>query len=257
MNGLCIHAGAEKVERGQLALVFTPQRTDTWVPIAHDRFLGGVIEHLQVSGLSIVNEAHALTKDGNRYFGLLQVANGHNPGDYGIVVGVRNSHDKTFPAGLVVGAAVFVCDNLSFSGEIKLARKHAVFVERDLPQLIARAVGQLTDQRRKQDLRFDAYKHTEFTDAEAHDLLIRAIDARVLPVTKLPEVLTEWRTPRHPEFAKDGKTGWRMFNAVTEIIKGNLDFLPRRTQAMHGLLDIACKIDGKMVVGTVETANAA
>jgi hypothetical protein len=33
------------------------------------------------------------------------------------VLGLRNSHDKRFPAGLVGGSAVFVCDNLAFSGE--------------------------------------------------------------------------------------------------------------------------------------------
>lgn len=256
MNGLCLHTGARNVDIAQLSLVKTPERTDTWVPIPHDRFLGGVIEQLQAAHMTVVSQAHALAHEGDRYFGLLQVVNGSNHDDYGMVVGVRNSHDKSFPAGLVVGASVFVCDNLSFSGEIKLARKHTVFVERDLPQLIARAIGKLTDQRNLQDLRFGAYKQTEFTDAQAHDLLIRALDAQVLPVTKLPEVLTEWRTPRHPEFSKDGKTAWRLFNALTEGLKGNLNELPKRTQAAHGILDIACKIDGKLVVGTVEDANA-
>ena len=139
MNGLMLHTGAQTVELAQMGLVQTPERTDTWVPIAHDRFLGGVIEQLQAAHMNIVSRAHGLTRDGARYFGLLQVVNGTNHNDYGMVVGVRNSHDKSFPAGLVVGASVFVCDNLSFSGEIKLARKHTVFVERDLPQLIARA----------------------------------------------------------------------------------------------------------------------
>ena len=54
--------------------------------------------------------------------------------DYCWVLGLRNSHDKTFPAGIVAGASVFVCDNLSFSGEIKFARKHTRFIVRDLPQ---------------------------------------------------------------------------------------------------------------------------
>jgi hypothetical protein len=58
------------------------------------------------------SEAHGLTRDGRRYFGLLQVANGTNPDDFGLVVGVRNSHDRSFPASLVLGAACFVCDNL-------------------------------------------------------------------------------------------------------------------------------------------------
>jgi hypothetical protein len=250
-SNLILHTGANAVERGQLALVATPPRTSTWVPIPHDRFLAGIIGELQANHLTIVSESHGLTKDGARYFGLLQVANGRNADDFGMVIGVRNSHDKSFPAGLVVGASVFVCDNLSFSGEIKLARKHTVFVERDLPQLIHRAMGQLTDQRGKQELRFASYKHTEFSDAQAHDLIIRAVDARVLPVTKVPDVLKEWREPRHEEFRADGKTGWRLFNAFTEVAKGNLDFLPRRTQALHGLLDIACKIDGKPEMLTV------
>lgn len=248
---LILHTGAKAVERGQLALVKTPARTSTWVPIAHDRLLNGVIESLESNHLTIINESHGVTTDGARYFGLLQVANGQNADDFGMVIGVRNSHDKKFPAGLVVGASVFVCDNLSFSGEIKLARKHTVHVQRDLPQLIGRAMGQLGTQRSKQEARFAGYKATEFSDAQAHDLIIRAVDARVLPVTKLPDVLREWREPRHQEF-RQGKTAWRLFNAFSEVAKGNLDFLPRRTQALHGLMDIACKIDGVPVTATLE-----
>lgn len=168
-----------------------------------------------------------------------------------MVIGVRNSHDKSFPAGLVVGASVFVCDNLSFSGEIKLARKHTSNINRDLPQLISRAMGQLTDQRGKQDQRFAAYKGTEFSDAQAHDLIVRAVDAQVVPVTYLPGVLKEWREPRHVEFRANGKTAWRLFNSFSECLKGNLDYLPKRTQALHGLMDIACQIDGKPVLGTM------
>lgn len=177
-----------------------------------------------------------------------QLANGHNADDFGMVIGVRNSHDKKFPAGLVVGASVFVCDNLSFSGEIKLARKHTVHVNRDLPMLVNRAMGQLVTQRDKQDARFASYKTTEFTDAQAHDIVIRALDTQVCPVTYIPEVLKEWREPRHEEFRANGKTAWRLFNAFTENLKSNLEYLPRRAQALHGLLDTACKIDGKVII---------
>jgi hypothetical protein len=45
--------------------------------------------------------------------------------------------------------------------------------------------------------------------------------------------------PRHAEF-REGRTAWRFFNSVTEVLKGNLTELPRRTQALHGLLDSAC-----------------
>lgn len=237
---LMLHAGANKVEREQLELVETPQRTASWVPIPHHTLLNGIQDTLQHAGLTVVSEAHGLTKDGARYFGLLQVVNGHADSDFGLVVGLRNSHDKMFPAGLVVGASVFVCDNLSFSGEIKLARKHTAHVERDLPMLIERAVGKLGDMRHTQETRFLGYKQHELTDSHAHDLIIAALDAQVMPVTRIPDVLQEWRNPRHSEFAANGKTAWRLFQAMTEVLKGNIDALPRRTQALHGLLDVAC-----------------
>jgi len=227
------------VPRAQVAGVTTPPRTPSWVPIAHARLLDGVQASLEHAGLSVVSEAHGLSRDGARYFGLLQVVNGRPDGDFGLVVGLRNSHDKSFPAGLVVGAHVLVCDNLSFSGEVSLARKHTAHVERDLPQLIDGAVGRLGDLRRTQEQRFAAYKGHELADGATHDLLIQALDARVVPVTRLPDVLREWREPRHPAF-RTGKTAWRLFNAFTEALKGNLDALPRRTQALHGLLDGAC-----------------
>jgi hypothetical protein len=70
--------------------------------------------------------------------------------------------------------------------------------------------------------------------------VIQALDARVVPVTRIPLVLQEWRQPRHLEFREGDRTAWRLFNAFTEALKGNLDALPGRTQALHGLLDSAC-----------------
>jgi hypothetical protein len=53
-------------------------------------------------------------------------------------------------------------------------------------------------------------------------------------------LLQEWRDPRHQEF-RQSKTAWRLFNAVTEVLKkGALDRLPRRTTAFHGILDGHC-----------------
>ncbi len=238
-SNLILHCGAAAATREQIAAAFTPERTASWVPIKHASLLDGVQAALERTGLSVVTEAHGLTRDGARYFGLLQVANGHNADDFGLVVGLRNSHDKSFPAGLAVGASVFVCDNLSFSSEVKLSRKHTAYIERDLTQLIERAVGQLGTQRRTQDERFLSYKSHELTDGQAHDLIVQALDARVVPVTAIPDVLKEWREPRHPEF-REGRTAWRLFNSFTEALKGNLDALPRRTQALHGLLDSTC-----------------
>jgi hypothetical protein len=118
-----------------------------------------------------------------------------------------------------VGSSVFICDNLSFSSEITVARRHTTHVKRDLPQLMARAVGQLSRKWANQDKRFDAYKQHELSNVQAHDLLIRALDVRAVTTTQIPHILTEWRAPRHPEFVQAGPTAWRFFNACTEIAK--------------------------------------
>jgi len=97
------------------------------------------------NGLVVGTQAHSLSHGGLRYFGLMEVQRAESDEDYCWVLGLRNSHDKTFPAGITAGASVFVCDNLSFSGEVKLARKHTTHITRDLPRLVQSAVGKLMD----------------------------------------------------------------------------------------------------------------
>src|SRR4029077_14854587 len=178
-SNLILHCGASKVERGALELVRTPDATSSWQPVGHYDLLTQVEKALTSRNLSVVSEAHGITKDGNRYFGILQVSNqslGKQATDYGYCVRLRNSHDRRVPVSLAVGASAFVCDNLSFSSEITAFRRHTVYVKRDLPNLMARAVAQLSDKWSDQQTRFDAYKGHELSNVQAHDLLIRALD---------------------------------------------------------------------------------
>jgi hypothetical protein len=59
-----------------------------------------------------------------RNFGILEVRNGSLHSDYGLAVGLQNTHDRTYPAGLAFGSRVLVCSNLSFVHEVTLARRH-------------------------------------------------------------------------------------------------------------------------------------
>ena len=151
MLNLMLHCGAQKIDRPNLVDAPTPPRTRTWVPVPHNRLLDLVEETLTGNQMRVVNQAHALSKDGHRYFGLMEVVNGQSADDYNLVVGVRNSHDQTFPAALAIGSGVFVCDNLAFSAQVTIARRHTRFIERDLPNVVQRAVGQLTEIRVHQD----------------------------------------------------------------------------------------------------------
>jgi hypothetical protein len=236
---LILHCGASAVELNQVARVDTPRPTETWHPIPHHQLIDTVQRTLATANLKIGSQAHSLTHDGSRYFGIMEIIQRRKSSDdYCWVLGLRNSHDKTFPAGMVAGCSIMVCDNLSFSGEVKIARKHTRFINRDLPQLVSRAVGMLHDKWNQQDRRIDAYKDCGLNDQAAHDLIVRSVDVGVCANSYIPDVLKEWREPRHEAFQQ--RNVWSLFNAFTEALKqGSLAELPKRTLALHGLLDVA------------------
>ncbi len=239
MSSLCLHTGAKIIEMEQLRNVVTPEATPTWTPVAHDALVDSVKGSLVSSGANIVKEEHALYRDGARYFGLLHLSENNDGGN--TVIGIRNSHDKTFPAGLSLGNHVFVCDNLSFSGDVTVARKHTRFIGRDLDRLIYFAVGKLADLRQKQLIRFAAYKGRELSDVEAHDLIIRALLAHIISGEAVTKVVGEWRKPAHDEFAP--RNVWSLFNDFTEVLKGIApQAAVRRTMTLHGLLDAHCQL---------------
>ncbi len=235
MVNLLLHCGSEQVPREDLYRTRTPAATRTWQPIPHSLLLQQVEATLPRFGMRVVNQAHGLSHEGNRYFGLLEIANGSNHPDYSRVLGIRNSHDKRFPAGLVLGNQVLVCDNLSFSGEIKVARKHTSMILNDLPLMINDAVGKLHDSWHEQDRRIVRYQDCHLADAVMHDLTIHALDRGVICGSQVPKVLREYREPSHEAFRP--KNLWSLFNAFTEVLKGNLGILPDRTQKLHRLCD--------------------
>jgi Domain of unknown function (DUF932) len=235
---LILHCGASHVDLKDVRKVKTPHATSSWHPIPHHELITTVQNTLKRTNLRIGNQAHSLSHEGQRYFGLMEIhAKEDDQGeDYCYVLGLRNSHDKQFPAGIVAGAAVLVCDNLSFVGDIKFARKHTRHINRDLPQLVSRSIGQLMAKWHQQDTRIAAYKEAEIYDTQAHDLIIRATDVGVCSNRLIPNVLHEWREPKHGAF--EGRNVWSLFNAFTESLKeGSLQELPKRTEALHGLLD--------------------
>src|SRR5271170_7786217 len=107
---LILHCGANLVKRRDVESVPTPRSTATWTPIPHTTLIHRVEQALTANNLKIGSYAHSLTHDGMRYFGLMEIQNRQaGSDDYCWVMGLRNSHDKTFPAGITAGASVFVC----------------------------------------------------------------------------------------------------------------------------------------------------
>ena len=233
---LCLHAGGSQADLDTVARVPTPPPQGIWHPIPHMQLIDTVRGAMQRGGLTIEQEVHALGNEGQRYFGLLEV---RGTQDYSLIIGLRNAHDKKFVAGLVIGSGVFVCDNLAFSGEVVIGRRHTTHINSDLPRLVHSAVGRVFDMKQTQETRLQAYKEQELKTFTSDHLLVEMLRAKIISGSQIPKVLEAYERPEQGNSAFGNKmTAWRLFNATTEVLKGsNVFTLPRRTQALHGLMD--------------------
>jgi len=232
---LCLHCGASEVERQALEGVVLPPTTKSYTPVGHNVLLDLAEDMLGDVGFRFGNSAHSLTHDGSRYFGLVQLLNGTEYEQHALVMGIRNSLDKRFPAGFSFGAVVFVCDNLSFTGENVIKRKHTPNIMRDLPDMIAEAVSSTKVMRDDQERRFEQYQGFRLTDQQADHVIVNMLRAGVVNTSRVEKVVREWDEPSH-DFG--GRTAWRLFNATTESLKGlNLHDMPTRTIGLQSLMD--------------------
>ena len=104
-----------KLTREELARVATPAATATHKPIPHIAVVDKLIEALSFRQIGVVLEEYAVSADGRRMFGVMDLSSGFDGCRFAI--GLRNSHDKSFRLSCTVGLRVFVCENLAFHGE--------------------------------------------------------------------------------------------------------------------------------------------
>src|SRR5581483_38319 len=194
MNGLMLHCGGQLKPREEVFAVAVPEQTATYMPLPYESFISRIEKQLSVEGMRISEERLALAKEGQRLFGLLAL---QMPGmakeDYGCVLGLRTSYDRSFANGVCIGASVFVCDNLSFSGEVTFERKHTANMLRDLSWMISETVSSLPSRFAAQAKAFEAMKQRELSDRDAHDLTIQLFDVGAIGVLEIPKVIKEWR----------------------------------------------------------------
>lgn len=214
---LVAHCGARKITRGELAGLPVPEATRTHQPLGHHAVVLALVESLSFRRISVVRDEYAVTPDGMRMFGVMDLDMEYSECRFSI--GLRNSNDRTMRLALTAGYRVLVCDNMAFAGDftpvlyrhthrLELAEVISVGVDR-----IQRNFAQLREQ-------VTGWQERGLGDEEAKLLIYRAFVDRELPLPRrlLHTVHGQYFEPGYAAFRP--RTMWSLSNAFTTAFKG-------------------------------------
>jgi hypothetical protein len=224
---LISHVGTRKIARYELGMIPTPPATETHQPVPHLNIVEAIAESLELRKLRVVRDEYAVSKDGMRMFGIMEVEEHLQPTGFHsrtedkmfrFAIGLRNANDKTMRLGLTAGYRVVVCDNMAFAGDFVPAfHKHSKRL--DLSQVISLAVDKI--QRNFIPLRkqIDEWREFPLTDDDAKVIIYDAFrsPSLKLPLRFLHSAHRHYFDPLDKEFTE--RSFWSLSNAFTSMIK--------------------------------------
>ena len=212
-----------KIGRMELAQIPVPEATRTHRPVPHHEIVEALVETLSFRHIGVVNEEYAVSTDGMKMFGVVDLESQMEGCRFSI--GIRNSHDKSLRLGLTAGIRVFVCSNMAFSGEFTpvLAKHSKSF---NLVDTLSVGVDRIQRNFEPMQRQVEGWRQTQITDAQAKLIFYAAfIDGKLdAPKSLLSDVHRLYFEPEHPEFS--ARTMWSLSNAFTSAFK-KLDPVPQ------------------------------
>lgn len=215
MSQLIVHAGGREATLEEVMAVQAPPPEGRWFPISHSVVLDRVRSTLDEAGFVVAKERYALSQDNHRFFGVLDMQSQLSSG-VALSVGVRNSTDKKFPIGFCAGSRTFVCDNLAFSADLLLSRKHTRNGAARFSEDIAAAMPKLEEFQDIEAYRIKRMKEAAVSDMQAESFILRAYDRGIISAQLIGDVLREWRIPSYEEFQP--RTLWSLVSAFTTVL---------------------------------------
>lgn len=203
------------INREALRALPIPEATDTFKPIPHYELVENILKSLSYRRLSVVREEYAVSPDGMKLFGLIELDVEY--GGVRFAIGLRNANDKSMRVGLVAGYRVTVCENKMLTGDFQpMLAKHSknfnlldglsVAVDR-----IQRNIGEVSDQ-------IGRKKVTLLSEDNARSLIYQGFLEQKFPISLLRSVHREYFIkPSFEEFV--GRNLWALENAFTTVFK--------------------------------------
>lgn len=217
-----------RVEELSAIAVPVPSETRTYLPLSHYDAVNNIIKSVSHLGYQVIEENYGLSSDGQRLFGVLKLDSGVN--DYTYAIGLRNSYDKSLSYAIAAGFQVFVCENLCFSGDRIVFRKHNHQLRP--VQAVNEALVNLPSRYNALHDRIEFLKTENLSGDSAARLLVRMAEGGVINSNDIIPIWKEYQSPHHEEFAVPTK--FALLMATTERLKGWRS--PNRLDESHRLL---------------------
>ncbi len=234
--GLLLSSSEKFVGRNEIAMVQTPEGTDTWHPVPHLQVIESVESIVHKQGWKICNEQYGLARDDQKLFGVMTLEHSGNP-DWCRTIGIRNSHDKSLCVGITAGVSVLVCSNLAFGGTTVLQRRHTSGIE--LNEMIDQAVLSLSDSFLNLEYSLDRLRGNYLAEDQARSLIVRIAEANAIPSCDILPIFNEFQAPRHNDFGDP--SCWSLLNAITEV---SHKYSPARADSCHRKVTRLFGLDG-------------
>jgi hypothetical protein len=234
---LLAHCGSSKITREELKAIPTPRGSPTHQPVPHYEIAGALMETLGYRQISVVRDEYAVSGDGMKLFGVLDLETTFDGCRFS--VGVRNSNDKSMRFALTVGYRVLVCDNMAFYGDFTpVLAKHTKHLS--LVDTLAVGVDRMQRNFEPMKKQVEAWKATRIADETAKLVIYRAFVEGELDVPKhlARRIHDLYFNP--PIEAFGPRTAWSLSNAFTSAFK-DLDPIPqfKATARLGSFLDLA------------------
>jgi hypothetical protein len=214
---LVAHCGARKVTRDELKEMPVPGATKTHQPLPHFQIVEVLEEALSFRHLRVVKDEYAVSEDGMKMFGVMDLDASFEGGRFSI--GLRNSNDKSMRLALTAGYRVFVCDNMAFSGDFSpLLHKHTSNL--NLTDSIAVAVDRIYRGLDSIANQIKLMRQYGLTDNDARLIIYRAFVDRLLkgvPRQLMTAVHANYFDPGYADF--QSRNLWSLSNAFTSAFR--------------------------------------
>jgi hypothetical protein len=207
---LIAHKGAQIVSREQLAEYIPPPATATFQPIGHKKLVDTLTEVMEYRGMHITREQFAV--QGAKLFGTFDLQ-WMKMEEYGAAVGFRHATDKSMSIQIAVGARVFVCDNMSFHGDLIAIRKHTSKLQLDEEMDRAMFRYQQGFRRLVDDIHVQETTEVDYADSKSY--VYDIFRQKIVPMRLFHPVVDDW----HQMTIDKVGTAWELHNCLTAHIK--------------------------------------